>query len=250
MKIIAEIGLNHCGSVQRGIDLVNNLIHTSIDGITFQIREKEFYDKSHPRKVELPMQFYNDIAQKIDKGGKDFGLSISNIKKIRDFNKIGIKFWKTLSWDITNRSLQNELQKTNKKVFVSTGISGIDEIIDNTAHYQNIVLIHTQLDYSLKNTNLKAILTMRNDCKREIAFGLHSRLHEVLFTAVGYEPNAIFFYVKDNTGLENPDDEHAISISDVEIYVKKIKSLSETLGNGVKLALENTLHPEDDEVCN
>ena len=58
MKIIAEIGLNHCGSEKRAEELLQRLVKTRVDAITFQIREKEFYDHTHPRKYELSNQFF------------------------------------------------------------------------------------------------------------------------------------------------------------------------------------------------
>ena len=48
MKIIAEIGLNHCGSLRRAQNLLTGLCDTLVDTISFQIRESSFYDKSHP----------------------------------------------------------------------------------------------------------------------------------------------------------------------------------------------------------
>ena len=60
MKLIAEIGLNHCGSINRASNLLKALFQTSVDAITFQIREKSFYDGTHPRKVELSEEFYNE----------------------------------------------------------------------------------------------------------------------------------------------------------------------------------------------
>ena len=65
MKVVAEIGLNHCGSEERCTDLVHDILDTSVDAITFQIREKSFYDHSHPRKRELHDTFYAEISKTI-----------------------------------------------------------------------------------------------------------------------------------------------------------------------------------------
>lgn len=40
--IIAEIGLNHLGSKEYLLDYLNCLLDSSVDGITLQIREKNF----------------------------------------------------------------------------------------------------------------------------------------------------------------------------------------------------------------
>ena len=58
----------------------------------------------------------------------------------------------------------------------------------------------------------------------------------------------VFFYVKDETGLENPDDDWAISISHVDEVTKKLKKLSTAVGDGKKEHQENMLHPDDDNI--
>ena len=64
MKIIAEIGLNHCGSVERANNLVQELNKTSADTISFQIREKEFYDKTNMKKISFAKdQTENEIRK-------------------------------------------------------------------------------------------------------------------------------------------------------------------------------------------
>ena len=46
--IIAEIGLNHLGDIKQARRYVNLLSHSSIDAITLQVREKEYYkEKPH-----------------------------------------------------------------------------------------------------------------------------------------------------------------------------------------------------------
>jgi len=249
MKIFAEIGLNHCGSTSRGNNLIDNLVKTSVDGITFQIREKEFYDQTHPRRYELPISFYKEAVKKVHRSNKLFGLSISQIEKVEVFNDIGVNYWKTLSWDLTNNDLQLALQKTKKTVFISTGVSSMEEILNVGELYNNIELIHTQLDYSLRNVNLKAISTIRELTKKNVGFGLHVKEHDILYTAIGFEPSSLFFYVKDESNKEHPDDRHALSIKDVENYASNLRSLSETLGDGKKYSLKNKLHPDDDDIC-
>ena len=248
MKIIAEIGLNHCGSIKRGQKLLEDLIKTSVDAITFQVRENDFYDQTHPRKYELPISFYKEATELIHNEKKLIGLAISQTEKVGTFTEMGIDFWKTLSWDLYNTNLQYLLQKTDKNVFVSTGVSSMEEILKISKVLKNIEFIHTQLNYSLEDINLQAIKTIREVTQRPVAYGLHSEDHRVLYTALGFEPSAIFFYVKDDTGGEHPDDEHAILINDVEDYALGLKKLSLSIGNGEKHALSNTLHPDDDNV--
>ena len=115
MKFIAEIGLNHCGSVERANEILEDLCSTSVDVISFQVRESSFYDNTHPRKVELPLSFYKKAIGYIHKAKKLMCIAIADYDKISQFDEIGVDQWKTLSWDLSNDKLLGELQKTNKK---------------------------------------------------------------------------------------------------------------------------------------
>ena len=70
----------------------------------------------------------------------------------------------------------------------------------------------------------------------------------MLYSSISFTPSNIFFYVKDETGLENPDDNWAISISKVDEVTKNLKKLSTALGDGRKESKENVLHPIDDNI--
>ena len=65
-----------------------------------------------------------------------------------------------------------------------------------------------------------------------------------------FEPSAIFFYVKDQSDGEHPDDLHAIELGNIEQHIKIIKNLLQAIGEGNEKSLANTLHPLDDNICN
>lgn len=241
MMIFAEIGINHCGNEKRAQNLLEGILNTGVDGLTFQIRERSFYDGSHPRKVELSDEFYANAIKRAHNHDIRLGFAISQPEKIDFLDAIGADFWKTLSWEITNEGLQRTLEKTGKPVYISTGVSGLDDITKAAKLFPNASFIHTQLDYDLQNVNLRAIHTIREATKSPVAFGSHCRNMNVLFVAVAYTPTAIFFYVKDETDGEHPDDIHAIRLGQVACLVKELKSLSTCLGTGEKQAHENRL---------
>ena len=128
-------------------------------------------------------------------------------------------------------------------------MSDINDIITISNRLNNIEFIHTQLNDSAESTNLKAIKTIKEKTSIDTAFGLHCNKHDVLYLALAFEPSSLFFYVKDNTNGEHPDDEHAIPLNLVDRTVQNIKSLMKSVGDGKKEKLQNFLHPEDDDIC-
>jgi sialic acid synthase SpsE len=119
--IIAEIGLNHMGSMEY-LDLyLQHLLQSPVDAITLQIREKEFYKNTRFQNLELPEQTYRGISDRVRSKGKLFGMAISDLKYL-SFLDDKIDFYKILSKDIDNEKIINELvNKIDKPMFVSTG---------------------------------------------------------------------------------------------------------------------------------
>lgn len=246
--LVAEIGLNHCGSQPRAQNILERLMNTNVDAITFQIREKDFYDGTHPRKVELTDEYYLEAISLVHRHNKKFGIALAQPEKVGFLKNNGCDFFKTLSWDLPNVAFQETLQHTGKKVYASTGLSGLDDIVGIGKRFPQLAFIHTQLNNEISGANLRAIETMRNATMQEVGFGLHCQNLNVLYVAVAFEPCATFFYVKDDTDGEHPDDEYALNINQVDEMTTNMKQLAQALGTGEKTFKENTLHPDDDDV--
>lgn len=236
-KIIVEIGLNHLGNEERAFRTLETTLKIPIDGITFQIREKSFYNGDKNR-MPLSNEFYKKAIKATQDANKAFGVATCRIDVIDFFIENNIDFWKTLSWDLTNEELQNRLQETSRKIYISTGVSSMDQIIEVAKKYKNIVLIHTQLSEKIEDVNLKAIKTIRKKTDKPVAFGLHCRNKDILKISLAFEPEAIFFYVKESNLSGLFDDDHAIDINDLARIVEEIKLLEKTIGTGTKVEME------------
>ena len=127
--IIAEIGLNHMGSLETGLEYVDVLKDTDVDGITFQIREKEYYERKEKSMFKLHEEDYYALRVQIKNAGKKFGIAIADVDYIDYLENIGVDFYKIIRNDITNKELTEKLISTGKKIIVSTGLSS-DEDID------------------------------------------------------------------------------------------------------------------------
>tara|TARA_B100000674_G_C37893090_1_gene939972 strand:- start:176 stop:910 length:735 start_codon:yes stop_codon:yes gene_type:complete len=239
--IIAEVGLNHMGDSLKLKKIVNELCKTEIDGITLQVREQSFYRKGNWKNFLLKDNVYKEIAMYVKNKGKIFGMALSDIDKIEFFSKFS-DFFKILSKDIKNEKILKAFNETKKTCFLSTGNSDNEEINNAINILDNCKLIHTRLDNSVNNVNLKAILSMKRHFLKPIAFGNHCEHHEVLFSAVTFQPSDYFFYVKDiSDNTLPPDNLHAIEIKNVNYFSKKIKLLKNAIGDGKKQKTKNSI---------
>lgn len=236
--LVAEIGLNHIGEEPRATELLTSVLNAGIDCVTFQIREPKFYESEETTHRPLSMQFYAEAAKRAHEAGCKFGIAIADHTLVDTFEEIGTDFWKTLSWDFCNHQLRDSLFKTNRPVFLSTGLSDMSTVVEGSKGLSNAVLIHTQLSQDPADVNLKAIPTIANATGLPVAFGLHCEDADVLKMALAFEPHSVFFYVKQSGVQGLFDDQHALDIRHLQDSVRHFRTLHSALGSGKKESMQ------------
>ncbi len=235
MEYIAEIGVNHLGSEDLAIKYCQTLSGTKADGVTLQIREEEFYDKSTSWKHPLTKGCYSRCSEIVEDSGKSFGLAIANLEVAKLYKDLAPDFWKVLSWGIEDLPLINFLINTNRPVHVSTGISDMKEIVGVAEKCnQRVNFIHTQLSTDIEDVNLSAIATMREATGCPVSFGLHCNNIDVMSIAASFKPHSLFFYVKESVDIDYPDGPYAVLLSNLDATIDNINLLSGSIGDGLK----------------
>ena len=244
VNIISEIGLNHFGNVSMAIEYVKVLRQAQVDGISFQVREPEFYKRPEKANLSLTGDDYVTLSSMVKESGKQFGVAIADLSKIDFFESIDTDFYKIIRNDMTNDLLVSKLMKTGKKIIVSTGLSSDDDIslfLKKYGNHKNFVLNHTQLSYEESDCNLKAIETLNQKYSIPVSFGSHCSNHNVLYMSLCFSPTDILFYVKKDSKIKYRDDKHAIDLKDVELVASNINKLSGATGTGNKIKLNNKI---------
>lgn len=244
--IVCEVGLNHLGDEGYANEYVDEIIKCKSDAILFHIREKSFYLLHGNEKKILPDEFYVSASKKLRDNNIKFGITIADINKIEFCEKIGVDFYKVLSQDINNSALIKMLMKTTKRIFVSTGMSDLEEIsrlVDLVRDYmERFTLVHTQLRHSLNVVNLKAIPMLREKFGINVAFGNHSNNTNVLILALAFEPSDLFFYVKGNRTKNHQDEVHAVRLEDLANFIRDLRELPKAIGLPVKLKMDDKIN--------
>jgi sialic acid synthase SpsE len=235
-RIVVEIGLNHLGDPARADMLLAAALDTSAHAITFQVREPAFYASGEPYRCRLSLDYYRSARARIKAAGRDFGFAVCDPSWIPEALSIGVDFWKTLSWDLNNYSLQAVIRDTGIPVFVSTGVSALREV--QTAVDANPLAypIQTQLLRDTDKVNLAAIRTIHAATGRPTAFGLHCAELDVTLLALAFDPVAVFFYIREESAPFFFDHVHAVPLLSLTDYVDKIIRLRAAIGDGVKVA--------------
>jgi N-acetylneuraminate synthase len=244
--IVTEIGMNHMGDAAYASTYVEALIGARPDGITFQVREKEYYAKQKAGESPyLEAESYRSACKRIQGVGIQFGIGLCDTEKVPFFAEIDTDFYKILSKDICNKTLIAAVAATGKPMYVSTGLSDEDEIASflgsASSCRSRISLIHTQLSYEDTDTNLRAIAKLRERFNIPVAFGSHSTDANALYAAIGFDPSAMFFYVKGDRPIQHKDEDHAVLLSQTPGLVLEIRRLETMLGDGIKKRMSNRI---------
>jgi N-acetylneuraminate synthase len=241
MELIAEIGLNHRGDVIAARRQLDAVLAAGVRRVTFQVREPAFYDGSKPHKRPLPFAFYEEAVATARSRDAQLGFAVADLAQIDALDRAGAAFFKSLSWDLGNEELQRALDRTGKPLWISTGVSGIEEIVARARHGASVGFIHTQLSAAIEDQNVRAIETIRMATDRPVAFGLHCADHRVVFLALAMRPDALFAYVRESDEAPYPDGAHAIRIEDLGAALADFARLAPAAGTGVKVRMERKL---------
>jgi N,N'-diacetyllegionaminate synthase len=261
--IIAEIGVNHNGSLnvaKKLIDKAKSIGATfakfqvySIDEIAHEKSTKaEYQNKALGKKIsQLEMlkklNLTHEDHQKlfIYAKKKNIKYMASGFSK-KDFyflKKIGCKYFKIPSGEITNLNLLKYVGSLNRKIILSTGASTIKEIKiafkylkKGGAKNSDITILHCNSAYPtpLKDCNLKSINTIKKIFKTSVGYSDHTSQIDIPAIAVALGAEVIEKHFTLNNEMKGPDHKSSLNPRNFELMIEKIENTEIILGNGIK----------------
>jgi N-acetylneuraminate synthase len=184
--IIAEIGVNHEGSIELAKQLIDEAVEGGAHAAKFQsYKAGKIASKFSPAYWDLNKeptdsqyklfqkydnfepQHYKELADYCYKKGIDFMSTPFDLDAV-DFLEPLVPAFKIASADITNIPLLRKVARTGKPIIISTGASSLPEIqmvVDELSLFgaQEIALLHCILNYptSVERAQLGMIQTLQ-----------------------------------------------------------------------------------------
>ena len=256
--VIAEIGVNHNGNFKLLNQLIEKVSKTGVDFIKFQAfiadnvvikkSPKANYQKKIKlsqydmlKKYELKPNHFDLIQKKCKKNGLKPLFSVFDIDSLNFLKKYKIKNIKIPSGEITNEPLLKEIGKMKIRIFLSTGMSSIDEIkralstlTKSGTPRKNIFVLHCHSDYpsQINDLNLKNILRFKKIFNCKIGFSDHSigGLASIVASSLGAK--VIEKHVTLSNKLYGPDHSSSLEVKNLKEFVQSIRNVQIALGNG------------------
>jgi N-acetylneuraminate synthase len=195
--LIAEIGINHNGSVKLAKELIDLAKKYNFNAVKFQKRDLDICipenQKHKARSTPWGEMTYLEYKKIVEFGEKEFKAIDSYCKKVKIdwfcsawdtksfkfLKKFNAKYNKVASAMLTNKPLLKLIAQERKLTFISTGMSYMKDINYAVKIFKknkcNFVLMHCVSNYPCqeKDLNLNLITTLRNKFKCKIGYSGH-----------------------------------------------------------------------------
>ncbi|WP_456286087.1 N-acetylneuraminate synthase family protein [Microbacterium sp. JZ70] len=264
--VIAEIGLNHNGSVEIAKELIDVAAAAGADAVKFQKRTPEISTPEHMRdvpretpwgtmtyleyryRVEFGRDEYLEIGAHAAERGVDWFASPWDEPSVAFLEDLDVVAHKVASASLTDDGLLAALRDTGKPIILSTGMSTmaqIDRAVDLLGT-ENLVLLHATSTYPMpaEEANLRMIPTLKDRFAGvPVGYSGHERGLAISFAAVALGAAAVERHITLDRGMWGSD--HAASIEPTELaaLVAGIRDIEPALGDGIKRVFPGELAP-------
>jgi len=264
--IIAEVGVNHNGQMDKALALIDAAVASGADCVKFQTFLAEKVAANDAPKAEY---------QKINSGGltqlemlKGLELSGDNLRTLKNYSRklnidflstafdtesidllisLGIKAIKVPSGEITNRLLleyfASHAVRQQIPIYLSTGMSCLGEIEQALDIFfragvkrDHITLLHCISAYpaELDMLNLQAIQTIKAAFKCNVGYSDHSLGITAAIVAVALGASIIEKHITLDCREEGPDHAASLEPDQFKRMVTGIREAEVMMGDGIK----------------
>lgn len=261
--IIAEVGVNHDGSIEKAYEMVDAASYAGADIVKFQTfkadnlvteyAKKADYQFNENRNIESQYEMLKrleltkeDHLKLIDyckEKNIEFFSSAFDLESIEFLDSLKLKRFKIPSGEITNLSYLRKIASYGKEVILSTGMSdmndikyALDELVANGTKKEMISVLHCSTEYPtpMHEVNLKAMLAIKDKFDVQIGYSDHTEGIEVSIAAVAMGANIIEKHITLNKNSDGPDHSASTEPEEFKKMVCSIRNIEVSLGDGIK----------------
>ena len=177
--IIAEAGINHCGSLDRAMKMVEVAADAGADVVKFQsfTADKLGYDQkltSFLKGVELSKDDHYKLKLKADKCGIEFMSTPFSAEWVDFLVKLGVKRLKISSGKVKDDAFVDYARATGLPLIISNGMTNEQEFLDAAAYVDTALYCVSQYPTSLHKVDFRKLARLK-DFFLNIGFSDHTQ---------------------------------------------------------------------------
>ncbi|MGE4504848.1 MAG: N-acetylneuraminate synthase family protein [Desulfovibrionaceae bacterium] len=255
--IIAEIGINHGGSLDTARRLIDSAAQTGCDAVKLQtyLTEKRAPKGNQAvfdilKSCELPLDAFAGLQDHARAQGLQFFSTPFDDESVECLEAIGCDLYKVASFDVVNQALLSRLAATGKPVVMSVGMASAEELDEAVgivrAATEKLVLLNCTSAYPMaeEDANLAALATLQERYDCIVGHSDHTPDIVVPLYAVAAGAQVIEKHYKIDSAMECVDAPVSITQEQMARLVSETRRVERMLGSGelgLKAAEEGTL---------
>lgn len=263
--VIAEIGINHNGSVEIAKKIIDGAKYAGCDAVKFQKRTPEICVPKDQWNIERDTPWgrisYIEYRHKMEFNEKQFEEIIDYCSKkdilwfascwdeeaVEFIQKFNPDLYKISSASLTDDELLLKHQELDKPVIASTGMSTIEEIENAVEVFgtKNLMLAHSTSSYPCKNSelNLRMIQTLKNKFPGiPIGYSGHEVGLAPTWAAVALGASFVERHITLDRAMWGTDQAASVEIVGMQKLVSNIRDIEMSLGDGIKKVYESEMN--------
>jgi N,N'-diacetyllegionaminate synthase len=264
VKIIAEVGVNHNGSIEIAQRLIRIAAKAGADYVKFQTfkaervvtasAKKADYQNKHTdsnesqlemiKSLELSADDHLALLQCCTDNGIKFLSTGFDLGSLDYLNQLGLDCFKIPSGEITNLPFLRKIASFKKPIVMSTGMSTMSEVREATeallaegVSRNDLIILHCNTEYPTpyEDVNLKAMVTMGAELDVNFGYSDHTMGIEVSLAAVAMGAKIIEKHITLDRNMKGPDHMASIEPDELVNMISGIRRIEQSLsGNGEK----------------
>ncbi|MGX7757978.1 N-acetylneuraminate synthase family protein [Streptomyces angustmyceticus] len=264
--VTGEIGINHNGDLENAFALIDAAADAGCDAVKFQKRTPEictprdqwdierdtpwgrmtYIDYRH--RVEFDEDGYRAIDEYCKKRGIAWFASPWDVESVAFLEKFDVPCYKVASASLTDDDLLRAMRATGRTVIISTGMSTPKQIRHavEVLGSENILLCHATSTYPAKaeELNLRMINTLQDEYPNvPIGYSGHETGLQTTLAAVALGATFVERHITLDRAMWGSDQAASVEPGGLSRLVRDIRTIEESLGDGVKKVYESELGP-------
>jgi N-acetylneuraminate synthase len=264
--IIAEIGINHNGSLDIAKKMIDGAVHAGCDAVKFQKRTPEIcvpkdqwnIERETPwgrmtyleyrYKVEFTKEDYTEIDRYCKEKGILWFASCWDEPSVDFMEQFNPPCYKAASASLTDIELLKKKKATGRPLIISTGMSTMEEIeaAVEAVGTDNLLIAHATSTYPCppEELNLRMIQTLKAKYpKCPIGYSGHETGLATTWAAVALGATFVERHITLDRAMWGTDQAASVEIGGLERLVRNIRDIEKALGDGIKRVYESELGP-------
>ena len=262
--IIAEIGINHNGSLELAKRLIDGAVHSGADAVKFQKRTPElcvpkdqwhverdtpwgrmtYIDYRH--KVEFDHQGFLEIDRHCRERGIQWFASCWDEGAVDFMEQFNPPCYKTASASLTDTPLLRKIRATGRTMIISTGMSTMEEIeaAVRAIGTDRLLIAHSTSTYPCppSDLNLRMIGTLKEKYPMcPIGYSGHEVGLAPTWAAVALGATFIERHITLDRSMWGSDQAASVEVGGFRRLVASCRDIEKALGDGVKRVYEGEL---------